>query len=470
MEIDQLRIDDLVARPSESLNVEIKRWINPAEPEGQAKIIRAALAIRNRNGGFLLIGFDDQTLLPDQTNAPSDVQSAFHLDVIQGLISRYASEPFEIAVGFGKREGQKYPVVVVPEGVRTPVAVKRDLLDPKNSNRALVKEGEIYFRTLASNGTPSTSAARPSDWAAIIEVCFDNREADIGRFLRRHIPGKDMASFVEVLTGLIAPPAPPPPNLKDRAYSLLAEGEGKLRLAVKSRQLTAQETQALNGAAWSVALVVDPARSDAVCDKGFLNAFMGANPQFTGWPVWLDSRGFIDQASHPHVINKAWQAFIVSFKDGRSDHADFMRLAPKGEFFLWRLLQDDFTDKVRPGTALDPTLVLYRVAEAIAVGLKVTKGLGWREDAQLGFAFRWTKLKNRQLEAWVNPIVHVTRGHTSHTDEVETFIEVPLETPLSAIAPYVEEATRELFALFDGYTMPSDAVEYWTKKVLERNR
>src|ERR1700745_1445832 len=27
MEIDQSRIDDLVARPSESLNVEIKRWI-----------------------------------------------------------------------------------------------------------------------------------------------------------------------------------------------------------------------------------------------------------------------------------------------------------------------------------------------------------------------------------------------------------------------------------------------------------
>jgi hypothetical protein len=84
MEIDQSRIDDLVARPSESLNVEIKRWINPTELEGQVKIIKAAFAIRNRNGGFLLIGFDDETLLPDQTSVPSDVQTTFHLDVIQG--------------------------------------------------------------------------------------------------------------------------------------------------------------------------------------------------------------------------------------------------------------------------------------------------------------------------------------------------------------------------------------------------
>jgi hypothetical protein len=231
MEIDQSRIDDLVARPSESLNVEIKRWINPADPEGQAKIIRAVLAIRNRNGGFFLIGFDDKTLLPEQTSTPTDVQTIFHLDVIQALISKYASEPFEIAVGFGARNGQKYPVVVIPEGVRTPVAIKRDLPDPTNPNRSLIREGDLYFRSLASNGTPSTSLARPSDWATIIGICFENREADIGRFLRRHISGRDIASFVEALTSLMPPTAPPPPTLKGHAHSLLAEGEEKLRSA-----------------------------------------------------------------------------------------------------------------------------------------------------------------------------------------------------------------------------------------------
>jgi hypothetical protein len=146
-----------------------------------------------------------------------------------------------------------------------------------------------------------------------------------------------------------------------------------------------------------------------------------------------------------------------------------MRLAPKGEFYLWRLLQDDLTDKVHPDTALDPTLILYRVAEAIAVGLSIAKGLGWDEEARLSFAFRWTKLKGRQLASWVNPIVHVSRGHTAYTDEVTTYVEVSLDAPVSAIAPYVEQATRDLFALFDGYAMPSEAVEHWTKKLVERN-
>jgi hypothetical protein len=196
---------------------------------------------------------------------------------------------------------------------------------------------------------------------------------------------------------------------------------------------------------------------------------MGVNPQYTGWPVWLDSRGFVDQAAHPHVIDKAWQAFIVSLKERWSAQADFMRFDPKGEFYLWRLLQDDLTDKVHPGTSLDPILVLIRVAEAIAVGLSIAKGLGWDEDARLGFAFRWVKLKGRQLVSWANPIVHVSRSHTAYTDDVTTYIEVPLDAPVSAIAPFVEEATRDLFALFDGYAMPSEAVEQWTKKLVERN-
>jgi hypothetical protein len=72
MALDQETLDDLLANPSESLNFEIKRWINPDDPDGIAKIARATIAIWNRNGGYLLIGFDDKTLQPDITNVPAE--------------------------------------------------------------------------------------------------------------------------------------------------------------------------------------------------------------------------------------------------------------------------------------------------------------------------------------------------------------------------------------------------------------
>jgi hypothetical protein len=279
----------------------IKRWINPDDCEGIAKIVKAALAIRNRKGGFVLIGLDDQSLMPDIGTRPPDVRTVFHVDKVQALVSKYASEIFEIGVGFGIRDGLEYPVIVIPEGVVSPVAAKRDLM--RGAGHYLIREGEFYFRTLRSNGTPSTARAQPSDWQDIIEICFENKEADIGRFLRRHLVGSDIAGLITALTGLHGSPVPSPPTLRDDTEALLNDGEKRLQAAIAARELKPEEVAATKGGTWSVALVVDPPNTAAITDTNFLNTVAAANPQYTGWPVWLDSRGFIDQTSRPKVIN-----------------------------------------------------------------------------------------------------------------------------------------------------------------------
>ena len=58
--IEQSVIAGLVGNPSESLTVELKRWIDPTQPAGIEKIVKGALALRNRNGGFFVVGFDDK--------------------------------------------------------------------------------------------------------------------------------------------------------------------------------------------------------------------------------------------------------------------------------------------------------------------------------------------------------------------------------------------------------------------------
>jgi hypothetical protein len=49
-----------------------------------------------------------------------------------------------------------------------------------------------------------------------------------------------------------------------------------------------------------------------------------------------------------------------------------------------------------------------------------------------------------------------------------TFVELSLDTPASAIAPYVELAVRDLFVLFGGYSLPSAAIENWVSRLVER--
>ena len=172
MEIDRNRVQELVSDPRESLSCEVKRWIDPTRPENIAKIVRATFALYNRNGGELVIGFDNTSLKPDTPNVPNDVRRVFHGDVIQAIVSKYASKPFEVGVGYGTRDGREYPVIVVPPGVQAPVAVKKSISDP--NNKFLVAVGDVYFRSLYANGVVSSAKALPEDWPEIIQICSSN--------------------------------------------------------------------------------------------------------------------------------------------------------------------------------------------------------------------------------------------------------------------------------------------------------
>ncbi len=365
MQFEQSQVDALVARPAEGLSVEVKRWIDPDSNAGIEKIVKASLALRNRNGGFLIVGFDNNTLSPDIGHEPANVRDAFHVDKIQGLISRYSSELFEVGVGFSQRDGIDYPVIVVPDGVRTPVAAKRNLTDSGNT---LIRLGTVYFRTLASNGTPSTAEARSEDWRDIVEICFDNREADVGRFLRRQLGGGDASTLLTVLRELGQGSSDRlPPTLQERAEALLDDGERRFQIALQSRTLD-QEGQRLAAAgSWHVALIIDPPKEDARPDRTFSSIISASNPNLTGWPIWIDASG--SPENRTRVKDRALEALIFSVFV--SSHLDFHRFDPKGEFYLRRVMQDDaIPSRVPPGTALDPIIVVLRVAEAIVVGMR----------------------------------------------------------------------------------------------------
>ncbi len=481
MAVDQQRIDALVQSPSESLNVEVKSWIGTTLLEHQAKIVKSCLALRNRNGGFFVVGFDDATLQPDsRANKPADVRSEFHIDGVQVLISRYAQEPFEIEVGFSERGGVEYPVIAVPAGVQVPVAAKSDLL--ANGNK-LIKQGDVYFRTLNSSGVPSTSVAHQRDWRDIMDICFENREADIGRFLRRQIAGTDRQKLAETLLALgfltsggsTAHSSPLTTtvstfDLKRDAEAFLAEGEAEFFKELANRNsMTAKEMA--QGLAWQVAVVVAPPFPPATLDGTFLSRVLSSNPNFTGWPIWLDARTSSTPESRPVRTEKSWNSFIEFDRGwGGGASLDFWMIAPS-KYYLWRTLQDDRSDKVKPGTVLDPLLMIYRIAEAIAVGLTFAKAMGDGGSGDtriLGFAFKWSKLRNRKLSPWANPMVFMGNSGQSHVDTITTFVEVPLDTPANAIAPFVTQATRELFSLFDGHEIPPNVIEDQVLRLIER--
>lgn len=462
MNIDPERIKDLIRNPSESLSVELKRWINPDDFDGAAKIVKTVLALRNFGGGYMVIGFLNDTLQPDTENVPENVQIKFHIDIIQGLISRFASEPFEIAVEFPDRDGQLYPVIIVPPGVRTPVAAKSKFHE---SPKKLIEVDCVYIRSLNSNNTPSTTRATWKDWPQILEICFDNREADIGRFLRRHLAGLTPAvikDFAQHVVGAIVPEV----TTEELLRGFLREGEQRYEYLVQERQVVLPPH-----GAWEVGLIVQGNVPPANADTKFLSLLDSSNPSYTGWPVWLISRGFRDEQARPYVLDGAWEEFIVT-PEGSPDHIDFIRLDPKGKFYLRRGLQDDISGSQRapePLKVLDFGLPVIRVAEALAVGMAFAKAMGCdHEDTTLSFTFKWSKLRGRRLTSWAQPERYISSGRSAHQDEVFSLVNLPLDTPLSALHEFVYQAVEPLFQIFDGFQLGIGIVEDLTQRLVER--
>lgn len=458
---DSLRSQELVERPGESLSVELKRWIDPKCPEGEAKIVKTALALRNYGGGSLVIGFDNDSLEPDTNNAPQDVKVAFHIDVIQGLISKYASQPFEVTVEFPEREGQPYPVITVPPGVETPVAAKSDL---RSGDRTLINVNDVYTRSLRANNMPSTTKATWKDWPDILKVCFDNREADIGRFLRRHLTGTNpqvVREFLETLTSDSHPKA----TTEDCLRKYLQECEDRYSEVVEERQV-----QLPHHGAWEVGLLIDGDVPSHSASQEFLNLLRSSNPRHTGWPVWLDSGNFYDESTRPYVFKGAWEALLVFLDSDVMNVIDFMRLSPEGRFYLRQAFEHDIRnspDAPAPMTCLDFTLPIRRVAESVSVGIAFAKAMGCDpEKTQLAFGFQWSNLKGRQLVSWIEPMRHIL-PQRAYQDRAITFVVVPLETPPSAFGEFVNSAVQPLYEIFDGFSLKKTQVEYLTRRTIE---
>ena len=410
----------------------------------------------------MVIGFKNDTLEPLLDNAPRDVRKIFHIDKIQGMVAKYASEPFEITVEFPQLDGKYFPVIIIPTGIKTPVATKSDLF---SSEKPLIRADTVYVRSLSSNNTPSTTQAKSKDWSKLVEICFDNREADIGRFIRRHL-GAMGTEQLNSLGTLLAGSLKPEVSTEDLLKEYFKESEQRYEQVLKDRNINLPEH-----GIWEVGLIFMGEVPHHSANKEFLNLLNSSNPDYTGWPVWLDSRQF-GEDDRPHVISGVWEALLINLHSGWLNQIDFMRLDPKGKFFLRRALEDDMktTDRSpQPLTALDFGLVVIRTAETIAVGIAFAKAMGCLpEETTLSFAFRWTKLKDRKLSSWANSQRWIPYHYSAYQDELTSFVNVPLDIPLSALSQYVSQVIRPLFEVFDGFTLSENSVEDMTRNFIER--
>lgn len=451
--MDDESLQRLIEAPTESLRTEVKRWLDLSTAHGQFHLIRACLALRNGDGGQLLIGFDDATGAGSAEGCPDDVREHYHPDTVQALVASYSSQRFEIDVRFVERDGRVHPVLIVEGGVRTPVAVKNALVDKSGPKpKDLFARGDVFVRTLESGNVAASSKARPDDWERLMQICFDNREADIGRFVRRQLgtlSPETLQRIVEALGGIRAAP----PSAKDRLTLLLDRGLERYKATVDEKKPELPEH-----GSWEVALIMEGADPDRLTDRSFLTLLGVSNPRYTGWAIWLDTSSQ-PQSMKPRMIEDGWEALMV-----HREFTEFHRMRANGEFYRYAVLDEDMHSAEH--RYLHARWMAYRIAEAVGVGLAFALAMKLPTSSVLHFGFRWTGLRGRCLSARRS----YADGDVAHDDVAHSFVALAVDTPISAIAPIVQSALRPMLLVFNGYEVSLGSCEEWTREVIERRQ
>jgi hypothetical protein len=434
-------LQSLVERPRETINIELKSWIDPKSPEGEQKIARAALALRNQNGGHLVIGFNDKTGKPDPVPAGVNVRLRYHADEIQRIVTRYASHPFFIEAHFPETGGVEYPVIRIPAGFKTPVVCKADLpaIGPGGKGRFLLRAKDIYVRTVDTNHTVSSAQGNGRDIEELVERCFQNREADYTALLSKvfqAIPSVNLAAIFKAIgavseTGLEA---------VEGFETIFDNGEERYSSAMARKPVYHHREGFLN-----IALVIHGLTKTWEPNFDFLRTLRIANPELTGWPIWLVGDSLPNPDEHPYFWHDTYEQYIYRQADGmgRRGHLDFAIFNPKGRFFLRRAFEDDMgPDGERQKVKTIEIYILgFRIAEALAVGRAFANALGASVDTTLSFAFRWSGIKNRKIDLWSHPGAEFISARASRQDTSQC------ETTIAASANDEELVARTVDAL-----------------------
>lgn len=446
---------------SESYAVEVKRWFDASSTEGQAKLIRALLALRNNGGGRFVIGFDDESMRPVDDGRPHSVRAAFSQDTIQALVSRFASDSFEVLVQYVEFAGAEFPVICVPPGIRTPVATKSEL-KANDPQRPSIPMNAVYVRTLSSNNTVSTAPAQWRDWARLVEICFDNREADLGRFVRRHLSTLNFPQLAAALTGSSSVVIP---DATTQSRQWLDEGRAAFDRAIK------RSGQALPVYGYfEIAAVIHGEFIDGLApNQSMLNLLTVANRHLTGWPIFAVLHNADDRSRRPQMVSDGWETSVIQ-PSGDSwgfNGIDFWRIQPDGKLYAIRGFYEDFEAKFagKRLLAIVPAIrhVADGLAEVVAIASRLVKN---PSDASITVTLRWSDLSGRSLSNAFSRRFWASTGGASVDDEAISSATIPADLPDSALAEQVDSLLAPLFHKFQGFELGRNVIDAEVKDVL----
>lgn len=427
------RFEDWLISPSETLDFEVKAWLDLGDAEARGTVAKAMIALENHGGGFLLIGFTENhgRLCPDP-NRPAGLRQ-YQTDEINAIIMKCAEPSFHAHVTFQKHPetDEEFPLIQVAGASKVPVRSRS--ATPKGS----LKENVYYVRRPG----PASEAPRDgTEWDALIRRCVLNQRTEIIDLLRSFIPPVAPGNLQTIVD--------------ERAALKQFVNDSFARWSSINNSLTNEDPSKIKCGWFSFACQI-VGRPKNLTPTQILQSVEQLR-RYTGWPIFV---ALSQPESKPYLKDGAIEASLTKLKQPSPAHADFWRIRPDGYFYVLRGYQEDDLATLAgakgsraAGTGLDLTIPVWRVAEFLLRSEELGRAM-YDDGFSMLVRCEWTGLQGRELFIF-NPRRMLFDGHRCTSNEVVTEGSFSQGAISDMLPEVVNRLTADLYQHFDFFQPP----------------
>lgn len=436
------RFSDWLLNPRETLDFEVKGWLNLDDEEHRAVVAKALIALENHGGGHLLIGYsaDSENRLAPDPNRPSSLKS-FDEDTIHDILKRYAEPRFQVGVSLQlhPETGDSFPLITVHGTSSVPVRT-----GSASPSRKVPQN--VYF--IRRPGPESNPPQNGSEWDALIRRCVQRQRQEIVAMLREF---SDPSLFVTGPTEAEVQ--------RERIDAAVARWQSL------TAGLPADAVARLpHGHYYLAASIQGKSRGLSLTDVRNLSARARSPSQW-----YMFGEGF-DVATRTSQFDGNVETWFGKGERVDASFGGFWRISQDGFFFVLRGYGDDgmmTSPGVEPGMLFTAEANIRQVAEYLLRVRELADAM-YEGDYQVRVDCMWAGLNGRRLStnSWR---IFTPGGYPATQDVVSVSAQFSKDALTDLLPDVVKRLMERLYASFSFFAVPDQLYRLEVKQLLEHS-